>query len=145
MSKSKRILVFALTAVVLISAVAISGQLYSRWYGKGDGTTYPPVPTPYPVIIHPWHEWLGDIIGEEFRGAWLYDELGEYGEFKGKVVPVTPTLYLCKGTWTWLGPVDHIKMGPFEIYFNFATKTCEGKWLNIHNHDSGPIFGIRLE
>jgi len=145
MSRSKKIVLVALTVVVLLSAVAISAQLQSRWYGKGDGSTNPPIPTPYPVTINPWHEWLGDINNGEFFGAWVDEDNGDYGEFRGKVKQISPDVSLCKGTWTWLGPFGHIKMGSFEVYFNFDTKTCEGKWLNTHNQDSGGIFGDRVE
>lgn len=145
MSRPKKIVLALLTVALLLSAIAISAQLQSRWYGKGEGSTIPPVTSPYQKIIYPWHEWLGDIIDDEFRGAWVDDDHGDYGEFKGKVVAISSDVSRCKGTWTWLGPFGHVKMGSFEIYFNFKTKSCEGKWLNIHNQDSGGIFGERVE
>jgi hypothetical protein len=143
MTGSKRIVLAALTVLVFVSAIAIGAELSSRWYGKGEGKTTPPIPTPYQVVIYPFHEWLGDIIDKEFRGAWVDDN--DYGEFWGKVTPISKTVSHCKGTWTWLGPFGHIKMGSFEMYFDFEKKTCEGKWLNVYNQDHGGIFGNRVE
>lgn len=130
--------------ILVLGTLSLHAQNYSRWYGSGDGTTTPPVPTPYPVIMYPWHEWLGDINDGEFFGAWM-DTLGNYGNFRGRIVAQTPTTSLCKGVWRWSGPSDEIKMGPFEIIFNYETKKCEGKWSTYHNTDHGTIWGERIE
>jgi hypothetical protein len=38
-----------------------------------------------------------------------------------------------------------IRMGPFEIVFDYETELCEGRWSTYHNHDRGRIRGERLE
>ncbi|MHC4941519.1 MAG: hypothetical protein ACYTG7_00725 [Planctomycetota bacterium] len=147
MARSKKIFLTALTLTVLLSVIAICAEYGGRWYGSGDGKTVPPIPTPYPVYIYPWHEWLGDIIDMEFRGTWQDEDNGDYGDFRGKVTWTSSKhIAHCKGKWTWMDPKGYlIPMGSFEMYFNYKTETCEGKWLNTHNQDSGGIKGIRLE
>jgi len=147
MFKSKKIILTALALTVLLSVVALGLELNSRWYGKGSGSTVPPIPTPNPKLIYPFHEWKGDIARSEFFGVWIDEDNDGYGNFRGNV-EWTSVKYIakCKGKWTWMDPKGYlIPMGTFEMYFNFKTKKCEGKWLNTHNQDSGGIEGERIE
>ncbi len=144
MSNHKRVILLCVAVILLIGSSSLHAQYGGRWYGTGEGTTTPPIPTPYPVIMHPWYEWLGDIIAGEFRGAWV-DTLGNYGEFRGRVMFLTPTTAHCQGVWTWSSTTSMIRMGPFEIVFDYETELCEGRWSTYHNHDRGRIRGERLE
>lgn len=147
MFKSKKIILTTLAAALILSAVALCIQYGGRWYGSGSGSTTPPISTHSSKLIFPWHEWLGDIIDMEFRGTWQDEERGDYGDFRGKVEwTSTKPIAFCKGKWTWMDTKGYlIPMGSFEMYFNYHTETCEGKWLNCHNGDSGGIKGIRVE
>jgi len=147
MFKSKKIIVLTLALTVLLSVVALGLGMNSRWYGGGSGSTVPPIPTPNLKLIYPFHEWKGDIIDNEFFGAWLDEKHNDYGEFRGKVEWTNnKSIAICKGKWTWMDPKGYlIPMGTFEMIFNFKTEQCEGKWLNTHNQDSGGIEGKRLE
>lgn len=147
MFKSKKILVTTLTLLVVLSAVAICLEYGGRWYGKGWGTTTPPIPTPNEIVIYPFHEWKGDIVNNEFFGVWIDEKHNGYGQFRGKVEQThIKDITRSKGKWSWMTPKGYlITMGTYEIYFNNKTWKCEGKWLNTHNKDHGGIEGIRLE
>lgn len=144
MRSTKKIVFLGAVLFMLLGTLPLHAQYGGRWYGTGTGSATAPLPTPYPVIMYPWQEWLGDIDDGEFFGAWM-DSLDNYGNFRGKIILSTPTTSLCKGVWRWSGPSGEIKMGPFEILFNYETKTCEGKWSTYNNGDSGTIKGERIE
>lgn len=134
---SNKLVLGVLAAALLLGATPAFAQLLGTWEGTGLGNCYP-----YPgVAIYPWSIWKGEVYQSPdediilFEGEW-YDELGNKGIFKGKILPfATPGKRYFKGKWFWYDPAgvsaEPVYGGDFEMTFYLAATDppyCKGEW-----------------
>jgi len=148
----RKILMGLLALTILLSAGSAFAKLDGTWEGEGKGFCYPPFPTPYAYQIYAWQKWTGEVADEKvFFGKWE-DEKGNYGEFKGEILPISPSpdIAICKGVWTWynifIDPPKAIEMGPFTMTFYIEKEYCEGKWWSYSAETARPgtMWGKRV-
>ncbi|MBN2379646.1 hypothetical protein JXM67_07590 [candidate division WOR-3 bacterium] len=134
---NRKLVLGVLAAALLLGATPAFAQLLGTWEGTGTGNCYPHSG----MVIYPWSVWKGEVYVSEdeditiFEGEW-YDELGNHGTFKGKVLPIgTPNERFCRGKWTWYDPtvntVEPVYGGDFEMTFYLAETDppyCKGIW-----------------
>lgn len=143
----RKSLLIALTAILLVGAIPAFAQLDGNWIGQGKGVCSPPIgSTDFP--IYAWQTWKGQIKGDDFWGTWS-DENGRFGNFKGKIIVISPEEAYCEGEWTWVygpdtDPPQEYLMGSFQmkfVYFPVETPYCNGKWQTYYSNEAGSMKG----
>lgn len=143
-----------ITVLSVLGASPLAAQLYGTWAGTGTGNAYP-----HPgVVIYPWSVWEGEVYispdqdAPIFEGKW-YDELGNYGIFKGNVLPISPSSdqEICLGEWFWYDPAgtsdEPVYGGDFKMTFWLEEGSCNGSWTTIwiSSSDKGTMRGRKID
>ncbi len=148
----RKIIPVVAAAIILFWGAPLFADLDGLWEGEGKGYCYPPFPTPYAYTIYAWQKWSGCVENKEvFYGKWE-DEKGNYGQFEGKILPVSPSdkYVIGEGKWTWFNVFgkepEEITMGPFTMYFYYNDDYCEGKWWTDYSPSIkiGTMTGKRI-
>ncbi|NLI98702.1 hypothetical protein GX441_08610 [bacterium] len=140
----RKVLPIITILAVLAGAAPLFADLDGLWEGEGKGVCYPPFPTPSIHPIYAWQKWSGYVENKEvFYGKWA-DERGNFGQFEGKILPLSPSdkYVVCEGRWTWFNtlvkPPKEITMGKFTMNFYYNEDVCEGKWWSDYSPSVKP-------
>ncbi|MBN2379650.1 hypothetical protein JXM67_07610 [candidate division WOR-3 bacterium] len=138
MRRTQKIILVALTMILLLGATPVFTEIEGKWKGTGTGNCHP-----HPgMIIFPWSVWEGKVYVSEdenitiLEGEWK-DELGNHGTFQGRflLVSSSPDERICTGRWTWFDPTvntaEPVFGGKFRMVFHPEEAVCEGNWTSI--------------
>lgn len=150
MHNMKKLILGALTLVLLLGATPAVAQLAGTWEGTGTGSCPNPFPTP-PESICPWQTWRGEVSEDDqtFSGTWR-DYPGSHGTFRGEATLSTPEEVVFVGTWTAIyddpsGLSVILNMGTFTMHFRYTSRECEGRWWTYDNEHDGTMRGRKVQ
>ncbi|NLI98705.1 hypothetical protein GX441_08625 [bacterium] len=130
----RKLILAAITVLVLAAATPALAQLAGNWDGVGTGTCTPPSPPFPPAVLQPWSSWTGVIPPTEdsFTGTWT-DGAHNGRFYHTSITIISSDIAIIDGKWTWrITPTKEATMGTFHIIFYCHNRVCSGSWASPH-------------